>query len=43
MWPRVQDRVAWGLEHNDLKLPRVPRCSSSIIIPYVAAKLKQKP
>ncbi len=40
MWPKVQDKVASGLEHNDLKLPRVSRCNSWIIIPYVAPKAK---
>jgi hypothetical protein len=39
-WPKVQDIVAWGLEQNDLRLPRVPRCHNFIIIPYMEPKVK---
>jgi hypothetical protein len=39
-WPKVQDMVAWGLEQNDLRLPKVPRCSNFIIIPYMELKIK---
>ncbi len=27
MWLGVQDIIAWGFEQNDLRLPRVPRCT----------------
>ncbi len=39
-WPKGQDMVACGPEQNDLRLPRVPRCSSLIIIPYMEPKAK---
>jgi len=39
-WPKVQDMVAWGLEQNDLRLPKVPRCSNFIILPYMEPKVK---
>jgi hypothetical protein len=32
--------VAWGLEQNELRPPRVPMCSSLIIIPYMEPKAK---
>jgi hypothetical protein len=32
--------MAWGLQQNDLRLPRVPRCSILIIIPYTEPKAK---
>jgi len=39
-WPKVQDMVARGLEQNDFRLLRVPRCSNFIIIPYMEPKVK---
>jgi hypothetical protein len=39
-WPKGQDMVAWGPEQNDLRPPRVPRCSSLIITPYMEPKAK---
>jgi hypothetical protein len=32
--------VAWGLEQNDLRLFKVPRYNSSIIIPHMSPKTK---
>ncbi len=40
MWFGVIDIVAWGLEQNDLRSPKVPRCSSLIIIRYMEPKAK---
>jgi hypothetical protein len=39
-WPKVQDMVAWGFEHNDPMPPRVPRCNNLIIISYVGPNAK---
>jgi hypothetical protein len=33
--------VARGLEQNDFRLPRVPRCHNFIIIPYMEPKVKK--
>ncbi len=39
-WPKGYDMVAWGPKQNDFSLPRVPRCSSLIVIPYMEPKAK---
>jgi hypothetical protein len=39
-WCGVQDMVAWGLQHNDLKLLKAPRCNNSSKNPYMGPKTK---
>ncbi len=36
----MQDMVAWGLQHNDLKLLKVPRCNNSSKNPYYGVQDK---
>jgi len=39
-WHGVQNMVAWGPEQNDPRLFKVPRYSSSVIIPHMRPKTK---
>jgi hypothetical protein len=39
-WPKVQDVVAWGFQHNDPTSLRVPICNNLIIISYVGPNAK---